>query len=117
MVSSVDRQYKALSSRWGTYDVMCTDGNTAGMAETKRVQSLASSFRTNQLPTGKKEQSKYDSRIYARSTFRTCNYEEVLFQAYPAVAASMRPTSVRYYWLAISYKTASIVGIGLGCSY
>lgn len=74
MVNSVDKQYKALSTKWGTYDVMCNDGNTAGMADTKRVQSLASRFRTNQMPAGKKAQSAYDSRRYARSMFRTCSY-------------------------------------------
>lgn len=96
MVQSVDMQYKALSAKWGTYDVMCADGNTAGMAETKRVQSLASRYRTNQMSAGKKAQSAYDSRKYARSVFRSCSYEEEVFNNYPAVAASMRPQTARY---------------------
>lgn len=96
MAQSVDMQYKALSAKWGTYDVMCCDGNTAGMAETKRVQSLAARFRTNQMSAGKKAQSAYDSRKYARSMFRSCSYEEEVFNNYPAVAASMRPQTARY---------------------
>lgn len=96
MVQSVDMQYKALSAKWGTYDVMCCDGNTAGMAETKRVQSLSARFRSNQMSAGKKAQSEYDSRRYARSMFRSCSYEEEVFNKYPAVAASMRPQTARY---------------------
>lgn len=96
MAESVEKQYKALSTKWGTYDVMCADGNTPGMAETKRVQNLAARFRTNQMSANKKAQSAYDSRKYARSMFRSCSYEEVLFNKYPAVAASMRPLTARY---------------------
>lgn len=95
-VYSIDKQYKQMSASKGTYDVMCCDGTTAGMAETKRVQALATRFRTNQLSEGKKAQMKYDSRLYARTVFRACNYETAIFENYPAAAASMRPMTARY---------------------
>jgi hypothetical protein len=96
MVASVDKQYKAMATSTGIYGVQCCDGTTSGMAETKRVLNLSARFRANQMSAGQKAQQAYDARKYARTQFRACNYETAIFENFPAVAASMRPTSARY---------------------
>jgi hypothetical protein len=96
MARCVDAQYKAKAAPSGVYSAMCADGNTAGLAEFKRVQAMSARFRANQMTAGAKAQARYDARKYARSVFRTCNYEEDVFNAFPAVASSMRPLTARY---------------------
>lgn len=96
MAKCVDMQYKQMAVPNGVYGVTCTDGNQPGLADFKRVQAMSARFRANQMTDGAKEQAKYDAKKYARSIFRTCNYEEEVFNAMPAVASSMRPLTARY---------------------
>lgn len=97
MADCVDKQMKFRSAVSGVYDVMCCDGNAKDVPEFKRVQALAARFRANQLPKGVKEAVKFDSAKYARDYFaHECSYEEALFNKYPAVSASMRPSTARY---------------------
>lgn len=96
MAKAVDMQYKARAVAGGVYSATCADGNVAGLADSKRVQALSARFRANQMGPGAKAQAKYDAKLFARSNFRSCNYEEDVFNAFPAVAASMRPLTARY---------------------
>lgn len=73
MAQSVDMQYKRMAVPNGVYGVTCTDGNTAGLADFKRVQAISARFRANQMSDNAKEQAKYDARMFARSMFRTCD--------------------------------------------
>lgn len=91
MALSVDYQTRRKAVASGVYDVMCSDGNAKNVAEYKRVSSMAAKFRTRQLSTTAKEQLKYDASKYARKFFgHGCDYEERLFNKYPAVSMSMR---------------------------
>lgn len=76
MAKCVDAQYKQLACPTGEYAGTCAEGNTAGLADFKRVQALSARFRANQMSTIAKTQAKYDAKLFARSMFRTCNYEE-----------------------------------------
>lgn len=97
MADCVDKQSKFRAVPYGVYDVLCSDGNAKTVAEYKRVSGLAARFRAGQLSKPAKEQVKFDSAKYARDNFgHGCSYEEALFNAYPAVSASMRPDSARY---------------------
>ena len=97
MTSSVDKQMKFKAVPRGVYDVLCNDGNAKDVAEYKRVQSLAVRYRSNQLSKVVKEGVKFESAKYARDFFgHGCDYEEKMFNKYPAVAASMRPSTARY---------------------
>lgn len=91
MTSSVDNQLKRKAVATGVYDVICSDGNARNVAEYKRVSSLGAKFRIRQLSTVAKEQMKFDASKYAREFFgHGCDYEERLFNKYPAVSVSMR---------------------------
>lgn len=97
MASCVDKQSKFRSVPYGVYDVLCNDGSVKGMADYKRVAGMSARFRATQLSEGAKAQLKYDSAKYARDYFgHGCDYEEKLFNLYPAVSASMRPDYARY---------------------
>lgn len=96
MSNTVDMQYKQNACASGTYDVSCTDGNQAGLADFKRVQALSARFRANQMSAGAKAQAKYDAKLYARNISRCCSYEEDLFNRFPPIAASMRPVLAKY---------------------
>lgn len=89
-------QYKQLACPTGEYGVTCAEGNTAGLAEFKRVQALSARFRANLMGDIFKSQSKYDARLSARTIARVCNYEEDIYNTYPATAAAMRPIINRY---------------------
>lgn len=71
-------QYKQNACSTGVYDVQCTDGNQAGLAEFKRVQALSARYRANQMSPIAKAQAKYDAKLYARNISRCCSYEEDL---------------------------------------
>lgn len=73
MAKAVDMQYKAMAVPGGVYGPTCADGNTAGLADFKRVQAISARFRANQMSDLAKEQAKFDARLFARSMFRTCN--------------------------------------------
>lgn len=97
MASCVDKQMKFRAVPSGVYDVLCSDGNAKGVAEYKRVSAMSVRFRANQMSPNFKEQSKYNNAAYARNYFgHGCSYEEDLFNKYPAVSASMRPSTARY---------------------
>nr|ATG31134.1 LR gamma8 [Griffithsia pacifica]5Y6P_hY Chain hY, LR_gamma8 [Griffithsia pacifica]5Y6P_hZ Chain hZ, LR_gamma8 [Griffithsia pacifica]5Y6P_ly Chain ly, LR_gamma8 [Griffithsia pacifica]5Y6P_lz Chain lz, LR_gamma8 [Griffithsia pacifica] len=97
MAACVDKQMKFRSVPMGVYDVLCSDGNTKGVAEYKRVSAMSVRFRSNQMSTLYKMQAKYNNAAYARNYFgHGCSYEENLFNKYPAVSASMRPSTARY---------------------
>lgn len=97
MAKCVDKQSKMRAVVGGVYDLMCLDGTTGGMAEDKRVLAEAAKFRIGQLPDLAKAQWKYDVAKNARTYYgHGCTYEEKLFNKYPAVASSMRPSNVRY---------------------
>lgn len=97
MASCVDKQMKYRAAPTGVYDVMCTEGNAKGVAEFKRVSSLSAKFRAKQMSPIAKEQAKFNNAAYARTFFaHDCSYEEALFNKYPAVSASMRPSTARY---------------------
>lgn len=97
MAGCVDKQSKFRAVPYGVYDVMCNDGSVKGNAEFKRISDLSARFRAGQLPKTAKEQIKFDSAKYARDYYgHGCDYEEVLFNKYPAVSASMRPDYARY---------------------
>ncbi|PXF39950.1 R-phycoerythrin gamma chain, chloroplastic [Gracilariopsis chorda] len=93
MAACVDKQSMSRLVPTGVYGVTCNDGNTKQVAEYKRVQALAAKFRANQQPSLVKESIKFESAKYARDYFgHLCSYEESLFNSFPAVAASMRPS-------------------------
>lgn len=71
-------QYKQNACSTGVYDVQCTDGNQAGLADFKRVQAMSARFRANQMSASAKAQAKYDAKLYARNISRCCTYEEEL---------------------------------------
>lgn len=97
MASCVDKQMKFRAVPYGVYDVLCSDGNTKGVAEFKRVQAMSAVFRSKQMSPNFMLQAKYNNAAYARDFFgHGCSYEEDLFNKYPAVSASMRPSNVRY---------------------
>lgn len=95
MSNTVDMQYKAKATN-GTYTGTCADGNTSGLAEFKRVQAMSARYRAGMQPAAFKAGARYEAMKFARSAFRCCSYEEVLFNKFPAVAASMRPLTARY---------------------
>lgn len=97
MSSCVDKQMKFRAVPYGVYDILCSDGNASDVAEYKRVQALSAKFRASQMPDIAKAQAKYDNAAYARDFYgHGCDYEEDIFNQYPAVSASMRPTTARY---------------------
>lgn len=90
-------QYKKRAVAGGIYTGTCADGNTSGLAEFKRVQAMSARYRAGMQSAGFKAQAKYDARKFAITMFReSCDYEEVIFNKYPAVSASMRPLTARY---------------------
>lgn len=89
-------QYKQMACPTGEYAATCAEGNTAGLADFKRVQALSARYRANLMSPIFKAQSKYDARLAARTIARVCNYEEDIYNTYPATAASMRPLISRY---------------------
>lgn len=97
MAAAVDKQMKMRAVPRGVYDVLCSDGNARNVAEYKRVAALAARFRAGQMPAAAKEQAKFSNAKYARDFYaHGCSYEETLFNKYPAVSASMRPSTARY---------------------
>lgn len=94
MAASVTKQYMMQKTPNGIYGLNCSDGNQKGLAEYKRVQALAAQFRAGQQPLLAQERIKFDSRKYARDYYgHLCSYEEKLFNKYPMVSASMRPST------------------------
>lgn len=69
-------QYKQFACPTGVYEPACCDGNQAGLADFKRVQSMSARFRANQMSANAKAQAKYDAKLYARNVSRCCSYEE-----------------------------------------
>jgi len=97
MVRSVDATMKRRAVVDGVYQPSCSDGGAKGEAEVKRVQALASRYRSAASPAGVIAQAKYDSARYARTHFgHGCSYEDDLFGLFPAMAAAMRPSTARY---------------------
>lgn len=97
MSACVDKQMKFRAVPFGVYDVICNDGNAKHVPEYKRVSAMAARFRAQQLPETVKAQARYNNIKYARDFFtHECSYEENLFNKYPAVSASMRPSTARY---------------------
>lgn len=96
MSERIDMQYKQMACPNGEYAATCAEGNTAGLADFKRVQAMSARFRANLMPEIVKAQSRYDAKLSARTLARCCDYEEAVFNKFPATAAAMRPLISRY---------------------
>lgn len=97
MADCVARAASARATRFGVYNVMCCDGTTKGAAEAKRVSTLATQYRQKQKSKVAKEGQKYEVAKYGMNNYgNMCSYENGLFKAYPAAAATMRPDFARY---------------------
>lgn len=97
MAASVDRQMKERAAAGGVYRPACTEANQKGQAEQARVAALAVSFRSTQASDSTVTKQRYDTAKYGRDHFaHGCDYEESLFNKYPASAAAMRSKSYGY---------------------
>lgn len=86
----IQQQAKAVG---GVIPSACVEGASKGAAEDARVAQLASKYRNAQKPTGQLLQEKYNQVQHGLGFSNGCNYEEGVCVAYPAVAASFRPTT------------------------
>uniref|UniRef100_A0A7S0G1Z3 Uncharacterized protein n=1 Tax=Rhodosorus marinus TaxID=101924 RepID=A0A7S0G1Z3_9RHOD len=91
MAECVNKQLLVKAVPNGVYGFNCLDGSTKDHAEQLRVATVASAFRTSQMSEGvrqaaRRAQVKQALALYAHN----CSHEELLFTAFPAVAAMMR---------------------------
>ncbi|CDF35779.1 unnamed protein product [Chondrus crispus] len=96
MVRSVENVYMKAVNPGGVFSTACTDGQAKYEAYLSQVRGKAAEFRSRQYSKAAKAGAAYAARKRATARTHICVYEDGLYNKYPKMAGSMRP-SFGYY--------------------
>jgi len=88
MADCITKQYKALASSSGVYNVQCAEGTLPGQADDRRILALAADFRRRARPVAARFGDYFETRKRAVIAAHGCSYEEKLVSNYPTSAAT-----------------------------
>lgn len=88
LAQTITQQYKKTAAAGGVYNVQCTEGSVAGMAEYKRVAAKTRAFRDLQKTASQKYGDLYAMRAASIQVAHGCHTEEKMLVNNPQAAAS-----------------------------
>uniref|UniRef100_A0A6T6C3B5 Uncharacterized protein n=1 Tax=Compsopogon caeruleus TaxID=31354 RepID=A0A6T6C3B5_9RHOD len=97
MAASIESQNKKRGAPFGVYLSSCVDGNAKGRAEAARVAAVNTAYRAGWKSPAQNARQRYELSAHGRNMLgHDCDYEEAIYNKYPAVAGAMRSSSYRY---------------------
>lgn len=101
MVKSVENYYMKAVNPGGVFSTACTDGQAKYEAYLSQVRGKAAQFRSGQYSKAAKAGAAYAARKRATARNHICLYEDGLYNRYPMMAGSIRPSFGYYCMLAL----------------
>lgn len=96
MCRSVENNYMKAVNPSGVFSTACTDGQARYEAYLMAVRGKATEYRAGQYSPAAKAGAAYAARKRATARNHVCVYEDGLYNKYPRMAGSIRP-SFGYY--------------------